>query len=159
MLRNEVGKLLFYCRGATRVVAGDNRGLRAHEYNSEMSAVSASLLAAGWLLALPQAPTEEVPGSAAATLVEFEIKDQFGEVYTDEPYREGVFVLVGSDRKGSEFSRAWSEAIRESLDGLPDEAEVQLAGLAHVNGVPRLSRGLVRSAFPKLPDAWVLLDW
>ncbi len=92
-------------------------------------------------------------------LVSFEIKDQFGNSYTDEPYREGVVVVIGSDRKGSAYSREWSTAIRESLESLTLRTEVRLLPLGHMKGVPRLLRGFVRRQFPKHPDAWVLLDW
>ncbi len=124
-----------------------------------MSTVWASLLAATWLLAVAEMPLPTAAESSAPTLVEFKIKDQFGEVYTDEPYREGLFVVIGSDREGSEFSRGWTEAVRESLEGLTAAVDVHFAAVAHVHGVPRLIRGMVRGAFPDHPDAWVLLDW
>jgi hypothetical protein len=99
------------------------------------------------------------PAPSNPALVEFELVDQFGNRHSDDEYRSGVFVVVASDRKGSAFAPSWSRAIRGSLQGLPDADQVKMAGLAHLEGVPRLLRGLVKRAFPRRPEDWVLLDW
>ena len=92
-------------------------------------------------------------------LVRFEIEDQLRDVHTDGDYRKGIFVLLGADRRGSAFTSEWASAIGESLATLTGAPELRMVGLAHMKGVPRLLRGLIRSTFPKRPESWILLDW
>lgn len=113
-----------------------------------------AVLAALCLLIVP------VPGMGQNTvLIDFEIEDQFGNVYRDEDYRRGVVVLTGSDRGGSSFNGQWSRSIQQALNQSETAPEVRYVGLAHMKGVPGFLKKFVRGKFPQDPESWVLMDW
>lgn len=68
-------------------------------------------------------------------------------------------VLLAGDREGSRHTRAWKEALKAALGGVPGADRVRFAGLADLRGVPGFMRGAVRARFPKEPERWVMLDW
>lgn len=94
-----------------------------------------------------------------STLIDFKIKDQFGRTYTADSWPDSIIVIIGSDRKGSEFSGTWSGAIKDSLKNEPGFDRVKFVGLSDLRGVPFFLKGYVRGKFPKEPDNWVLMDW
>ena len=94
-----------------------------------------------------------------STLVDFELADQFDQVYTDEDFVGSVLVLIGGNRKGSSYTGGWTRAIQSSIDGHPGAEDVQMVGLADLRGVPFFIKGLVKSKFPQQPENWVLMDW
>ena len=83
----------------------------------------------GLLLTVPVAAQNSL-------LIDFEIEDQFGNVYRDEQYRKGVFIVIGSDRGGSPFNGQWSQAIQDGLAASSTAPEARIVGLAHMKGVP-----------------------
>lgn len=97
--------------------------------------------------------------SQDSTLIDFKIKDQFDRVYTQTSWTDSIIVIIGSDRKGSEFSGTWSGAIKDSLNKLPGFTRVKFVGLSDLRGVPFFLKGYVRGRFPKDPENWVLMDW
>lgn len=109
--------------------------------------------------AAAQEPLQSGTRVIGVELIDFELEDQFGEVYSDRGYRQGILVVVGADRGGSQFTGAWSAAIREALAASGQAPQLRMVGLAHTKGVPRFLRGFVRRRFPQSSDSWVLLDW
>jgi hypothetical protein len=97
--------------------------------------------------------------SQNVSLKDFELKDQFDQTYTHEDFLGQICILVGSDRKGSQYNERWSIAIHDSLSvhGLQDS--VKFLALANLKGVPRLLRGFVKGKFPKEDSHPILLDW
>jgi hypothetical protein len=93
------------------------------------------------------------------TLVDFELEDQFGQVYTDEDFAGTVLVLIGGDRKGSRYTGGWTKAIQSTLPEHLTVDDVRFVGLADLRGVPFFIKGLVKSKFPQQPENWVLMDW
>jgi hypothetical protein len=94
-----------------------------------------------------------------AVLLPFSLQDQFGTAHSDAEFRGEVLVLLAGDREGSKHTRAWKEALKAALSGVPGAEGVRFAGLADLRGVPGFLRGMVRSRFPKEPERWVMLDW
>ncbi len=94
-----------------------------------------------------------------STLIDFKIKDQFDRVYTQDSWEDSIIVIIGSDRKGSEFSGTWSGAIKDSLNDAPGFDRVKFVGLSDLRGVPFFLKRFVRGKFPKDPANWVLMDW
>lgn len=94
-----------------------------------------------------------------STLIDFEIKDQFGRVHSHQDYINRVVVVIGSDKDGSQFNGIWDEAIHDSLENHPEYGRIAFLALADVRGVPFFIKGIVKGKFPKERDKWVLLDW
>ncbi|NNM32235.1 MAG: hypothetical protein HKO53_04180 [Gemmatimonadetes bacterium] len=92
-------------------------------------------------------------------LIEFRMKDQFKNEHTDEPYRTGVVLLIGSDKGGSEYNTRWGEAIHNRMLGVPGMDDIKILAVADVRGVPFFMKGYVRGKFPKEPEKWALTDW
>lgn len=92
-------------------------------------------------------------------LLDFEIKDQFGDTHRRTDVRGDVVMLIGSDREGSAFNAAWAKAISEKLGDHPGYGGVSHLAHADMRGVPFFLKGFVRGKFPKNRDRWVLLDW
>jgi hypothetical protein len=89
----------------------------------------------------------------------FRLEDQFGSAHSDAEFRGAILVLLAGDREGSKHTRAWKEALKAALSGVPGAEGVRFAGLADLRGVPGFLQGMVRSRFPKEPERWVMLDW
>ena len=97
-------------------------------------------------------------GADCIELIEFEIEDQFKEKHTHDEILGQTTMFVWADRKGSEYTEAWTEA--------PDEAFADVAvrskTVAHVKGVPGWIPGLkgkIRGRFSDDPQEWALMDW
>ena len=97
--------------------------------------------------------------SRDSTLIRFQLKDQFNQLWTQNDFLGTTTIIVGSDRHGSEYNESWSFAIYDSLqrDGLADS--VKFLAVADTRGVPFFFRKMVRSHFPKEAHRWILLDW
>lgn len=121
-----------------------------------------ALLAVVWLGAvatLLPVPVASAPAENAPTLLDFELEDQFGEVYRRDDYAGRVICLIGSGSEGSRFNGSWSEAIQRPLEreGLLDR--VVFLPHADLGSVPRLLRGFIKGKFPKERERWVMMDW
>jgi hypothetical protein len=93
-----------------------------------------------------------------ATLIRFEMRDQFDSVYSDAEYRGRSLLLSLSDQKGSQFCPVWDRALNARLgEGWRSRTSEVLA--AEVTGVPRLLHGMVKGMFPQQRDKAVVLDW
>ena len=92
-------------------------------------------------------------------MIDFEVKDQFGRVHSHQDYINGVVVVIGSDKDGSQFNGLWGAAIHDSLKNDPEYGRIAFLALADLRGVPFFLKGLVKGKFPKDRDKWVLMDW
>ena len=92
-------------------------------------------------------------------LIEFEIKDQLDRLHTDEDCAGRVVIVVGFDRKGSDFRDAWVGELRDSLRSPAGTCETEVLPVATLKGVPFFLKGFLRDKFPKEADRWMLLDW
>jgi len=93
------------------------------------------------------------------TLIHFQLKDQFDHVWSHHDFYGHVTIIVGSDRKGSQYNDIWSFAIFDSLIkyGLTDS--VKFLAVADIRGVPSPFKKLVKKKFPKEPHRWIIMDW
>ena len=92
-------------------------------------------------------------------LMEFKLKDQFDQEYSHEDFTGQICILIGSDRKGSQYNERWSIAIYDSLIMYGLQDSVKFLAIANLKGVPRLLRGFVKGKFPKKENQPILLDW
>jgi hypothetical protein len=92
-------------------------------------------------------------------LMSFAMEDQFGQVHSDEEYRDQVVVVTAGDRKGGEYTVAWGRAMLEAMDPFVNLSQVRYIEVADLNSVPSLARKAVRKKFPKDELQWILLDW
>jgi hypothetical protein len=95
----------------------------------------------------------------STTLIDFEIKDQFDQVYRQADYEGRILYVIGSDAKGSSFNGEWGRAIYEALKGEEGFEDVVSLPLADLRAVPFFLKGTIRKKFPQEKDRWVLMDW
>ncbi len=106
----------------------------------------------GLLLALtiPAARAHET-GELAAS---FELKDQYDKQVVYRFPKTRITVLTFGDRKGSEQIEGWVRPLYSRY-----QERVEQYGVAVLNSVPALLRGVVRGMFKKKVRHSVLLDW
>ena len=97
--------------------------------------------------------------SQETTLVPFSLKDQFDQVHTRDDYRGRIVMMIGSDRKGSKYSRVWRKALADALRGDPGFERLTFLGVADTRGVPFLIKGMVKGKMPRDSTYRILLDW
>ena len=88
-------------------------------------------------------------------LIPFRIQDQFDREHTAADLEHRVFVLVGSDKRGSRYQGAWVDRLRAAFA----DDEIPVVEVADLRGVPFFIRGSVKKKFPQEKRSWVLLDW
>ncbi len=93
------------------------------------------------------------------TLVDFEIKDQLDRVHASQEYSGQSVVVVGFDRKGSDYRDRWVSALRDSLRDSTGSELAKVLPVATLKGVPFFMKGFLKGKFPKDEDRWMLLDW
>ncbi|MEE2778085.1 MAG: hypothetical protein VYE73_15135 [Acidobacteriota bacterium] len=71
-----------------------------------------------------------VGGAEEPAKLDFELKDQFKKVHNGSGFRGRIVVVVGSDRGGTKFSDAWSEAIESALGQHPRYDDIGWVALA-----------------------------
>lgn len=91
---------------------------------------------------------------AAARAAEFELKDQYDNLRSYRFPKTRITVLTFGDRKGSEQIEGWVRPLYNRY-----QERVEQYGVAVLNAVPRLMRGIVRSMFKSKVKYPVLLDW
>jgi hypothetical protein len=89
----------------------------------------------------------------------YAIEDQFGVTHTEAECRGAVTVLLGGDRKGSEYIDDWSSALQRAMRAELEKGSVCTVGFAHLKGAPFFVRKKIVDSFPKDEGAWTLLDW
>ena len=94
-----------------------------------------------------------------STLIEFELKDQFGRTYDQNGFEDQIIILLGADRQGSEFTDLWGTTLADSLRSYNILDQVVFVALADLRAVPKLMRGIIKSYFPDNQEKWVLMDW
>lgn len=94
-----------------------------------------------------------------STFIAFEMQDQFKQTHVDSSFRGSTLVVLVANKGGSQYSRKWSRALRDSLDVWTWKDRVTVLGVAHLSGVPFFLKGFVKGKLPKDPLDWLLLDW
>mgnify|MGYP006281184163 CR=1 FL=1 len=94
-----------------------------------------------------------------STLIQFELKDQFGRDYDETSFENKIIILLGADRKGSQYTDLWGPTLADSLRQRGIIDSVEFVALADLRAVPGLMRGIVKGYFPDAKDKWVLMDW
>jgi len=94
-----------------------------------------------------------------SALIRFEIADQFDRVHADIDLRGGVLLVVGADRKGSQYQGGWMDALRTLAESRIATDEIQIIEVADLRGVPFFVKGSVKKKFPSDKRQWVLMDW
>jgi hypothetical protein len=92
-------------------------------------------------------------------LLSYSIEDQFGRTHTEAACDGAVRVVLGGDRKGSEYVGEWGPRLHRSLGREIDQGLVCSIGFAHLKGAPFFVRRKIIDSFPRNPEAWTLLDW
>ena len=97
--------------------------------------------------------------AAPAELIDFKVEDQFKKIHTRDEVRGKLFIIVGADRKGSEFTGAWSNAIMSGIRRLGVQDQVVEVGLADLRGLPFFLKGMIRGKFAEKSKGWSIMDW
>ncbi len=100
--------------------------------------------------------------ASPTVLIDFEIKDQFGRIRTDDEFENKVVILVGSGRASSKNNEKWGSAIGAWMDEQEvfDTTRVIFVPHADLSAVPKMLRPVARTFFPKKDSTrWALLDW
>jgi hypothetical protein len=92
-------------------------------------------------------------------LIAFELEDQFGNNYSEVNFLDKIVIIVGSDKKGSQYNEQWSFALYDSLKSMNCENDVSFLPVADLRGVPFFLRKMIKNKFPKEKNRWILLDW
>lgn len=92
-------------------------------------------------------------------LIDFKIKDQLDREHTDDDYAGRSVVVVGFDRKGSDYRDRWVAELRDSLRDSRGIARADVLPVGTLKGVPFFLKGFLKGKFPKEEDRWMLLDW
>ena len=153
MLARVLVRKLVTTRGDT---CGDNRGDERGDNRGEILYLTLAVILVAILLLPSYAGAED---SVATELISFKIKDQFDNLHTDGRYRSSVVLLTWSDRKGSDYSGAWTSALRDSLASDLRSYRLRHIPVAHLKGVPFFIKGKIKGYFSKEPEDWVLMDW
>ena len=98
-------------------------------------------------------------GASPTDLIDFNVEDQFKKLHTRSEVNGKVFIIVGSDRGGSGFNGAWSNAIAEGVGELGVSEQVVSVGLADLRGLPFFLKGMIRGKFSRKPEEWSIMDW
>lgn len=97
--------------------------------------------------------------AADSTFISFAMQDQFKQTHVDSSFRGSTLVVLVANKGGSQYSRKWSRALRDSLSVWSWQNQVTVVGVAHMKGVPFFLKGFVKGKLPKDPKDWLLLDW
>ena len=112
------------------------------------------------LLLLITATTGTAGDAERATrLIDFTAKDQLDRIHTDEDYAGRAVIIVGFDRKGSDYRDEWVAALRDSLPDSTGTPDSEILPVASLKGVPFFLKGFLKGKFPKEDSRWMLLDW
>ncbi len=84
---------------------------------------------------------------------EFALSDQYDRQYSLQSFVGQPFVLLASDKKGSEQNHLWIESVEKKYG-----KSVRIIGVADVRTVPFFLKGKIRNDFKKNPNS-ILLDW
>jgi hypothetical protein len=84
---------------------------------------------------------------------EFVLEDQYGDSVSFKKFEGRVFVLLASDKEGSEQNGPWKKALISRYNN-----SIALMGIADVSTVPSFMTGLIKSRFKK-DEGRVLMDW
>lgn len=114
---------------------------------------AAALLSACLLLAAAAAPMTGASGVGARAM-DFELRDQFGKTLAYRFPKEKASALVFGDRKGSAQVEGWVRPLYERYGD-----RIDLHGVAVLNSIPSLFRGVARRQFRKQIRYPVLLDF
>ena len=92
-------------------------------------------------------------------LIDFELKDQFGDMHARDELSGQVIVLIASDKEGSKYNKEWARAVANLVSENGHSNTVRLLGVGDVQGVPFFLKRYVRGKFPKNRNEPVLMDW
>jgi hypothetical protein len=111
--------------------------------------------ALGALLTLGVSPV----AGQQASLIPFELIDQFDRVHRQAEFAERIVVLIGGDKGGSDYTEIWGDALHAALENDPGFERVAFLPVADLKGVPFFLKGFVRGQFPEETEKWALMDW
>jgi hypothetical protein len=99
------------------------------------------------------------PAAVSGDLIDFRVEDQFRKIHTRDEVRGKVFIIVGADRKGSEFTGAWNDAIMTGVREMGVADQVISVVLADLRGLPFFLKGMIRGKFAERSKGWSIMDW
>ena len=97
-------------------------------------------------------PVNDAPVNTKAA--EFELKDQHDKPFSYRFPKTRLTILIFGDRQGSEQIEGWVRPLYQRY-----QERVEQHGIAVLNTVPSLMRGVVRGIFKRNTPYPVLLDW
>jgi len=92
-------------------------------------------------------------------LIDFKLEDQFDKMHTRSDYAGKIIVIVGSDRKGSEYNSQWVESLWDSIKTDKLDSAVTFVGVANLGAVPFFMQSIVQGFFPEDTTKRILMDW
>ena len=92
-------------------------------------------------------------------LINFELKDQFDELHKKSDYVGKIIIIVGSDRKGTEFNSQWVEPLLDSLRINKLDSVVSFISVANLGSVPFFMQSIVQGFFPEDSTNRIIMDW
>jgi len=114
--------------------------------------ISALLLYTGYMPYLHAQPQQ-------AKLIPFKLKDQFDREFEERDFHHWILILNGFDKSGSQYAKAWMQAIHDALQDTEEFYKVLQVAVADLRGIPFFLKGFVRGKFPEKRSRWVLMDW
>lgn len=97
--------------------------------------------------------------AAPSKLIDYSLKDQFGNTHNTAEAIGSIVLLIGSDGDGADFNALWGEAINTPLEDHPGYGQIYQLPYADLRSVPFFARSFARGMMPEAPEEWVLLDW
>lgn len=97
--------------------------------------------------------------AAESSLIAFSIEDRKGKTRTEKEFIGESFILIASDKGGSEYNDAWMTKIQTDLKEGENTAPAKILAVADLSAVPSLMRTAVKVMLPKPETINLLLDW
>ncbi|MEO1082726.1 MAG: hypothetical protein AAFY88_00645 [Acidobacteriota bacterium] len=121
--------------------------------------LSSLLLSGAFTPADARTEASKAEAETPATLIPFELEDQFGEATSATDLEGRAVLVIAADGGGSDFTGPWSAKLGEAIARLELQEQIQILGLADLRSVPSFMRKRVRGTFSTDPASATLLDW
>ncbi|MBN1501776.1 MAG: hypothetical protein JW982_16580 [Spirochaetes bacterium] len=89
-------------------------------------------------------------------LINFELEDQFGKIHSTHEYRNAPFIILGCDRKGSDYVEEWGLKIKRILKDLHGHNNIKILGVADLSGIPHFIFPAIKKELPH--NVIILID-
>ncbi len=87
--------------------------------------------------------------AAESSLIAFSIEDRKGKTRTEKEFIGESFILIASDKGGSEYNDAWMTKIQTVLKEGENTAPAKILAVADLSAVPRPIRTAAKGMLPE----------